>query len=84
MAWKWKLMQIVWNFQRDHRIVGLAADIARNILFWSDISPEYGGIYCSDLNGNNIVKIIDGKKNNVVRKLQKFEPTVPFILNAAY
>lgn len=44
--------------QRDYRIVGLAVDISNELLFWSDISSEHRGIYRSDLNGNNISKIV--------------------------
>lgn len=47
-------------FQRDYRIVGLAVDIGRNFLFWSDISNQYRGVYRSDIHGNDIVRIVDG------------------------
>ncbi|XP_060601666.1 uncharacterized protein LOC132754927 [Ruditapes philippinarum] len=46
--------------QRDYRIVGLATDVAKNKLFWSDISFETSnrGIYTSDLKGKNITRIV--------------------------
>ncbi|XP_053401221.1 uncharacterized protein LOC123549544 [Mercenaria mercenaria] len=46
--------------QRDYRIVGLAIDVAKNKLFWSDISFEKTnrGIYTSDLQGQNITRIV--------------------------
>ncbi|XP_052818952.1 low-density lipoprotein receptor-related protein 4-like isoform X2 [Mya arenaria] len=45
--------------QRDYRIVGLAVDVAKGYLFWSDISPRYRGVYRSNLYGNEAVKLVD-------------------------
>jgi len=48
-------------FQSEYRIVGLAVDIGRDHLFWSDIGTHFRGIYRSDLRGNDVVKIVDGE-----------------------
>lgn len=58
-----KILKWVVIFQRDYRIVGLGVDVAQNKLFWSDISSEKSnrGIYTSDLQGQNITRIVHGK-----------------------
>ena len=47
-------------FQTGFRILGLAVDFRNNFLFWSDTSPEFKGIYRSNLEGKNVTTIVKG------------------------
>ena len=48
-------------FQGVSRVVGLAVDTHTGLLFWSDIDPDYRGIYSATLGGENAQRIVQGE-----------------------
>ena len=48
-------------FQGVSRAVGLAVDTRAGLLFWSDIDPDYRGIYSATLDGENAQRIVQGE-----------------------
>ncbi|KAH3772675.1 hypothetical protein DPMN_174017, partial [Dreissena polymorpha] len=45
--------------QKDFRIVGLAVDIKAGLLFWSDLSADYRGIYRAGIQGKDRKRIVE-------------------------
>ena len=59
------LYSLILPFQSGFRILGLAVDFGSRFLFWSDISPEFKGIYRANLDGKNVTTIVKGKRTKI-------------------
>ena len=52
-------------FQGVSRVVGLAVDTHSGLLLWSDIDPEYRGIYKATVHGEDVRRIVQGTYTSI-------------------
>lgn len=73
--------QLWWHcwllFQDIHRAVGLAVDMWRDLIFWTDIGAGHQGVYRASLDGSKVTRIIQGRPGFYRKTVGKSHQILP-------